>query len=205
MRILCIGDSNTWGYDPENQTRYKWRWTKILDNLIEDEVIEEGLCGRTCIAVDQMNFEKCGFYSLKEILKHYPAIDCVIVMLGTNDFKTSFHFRAENVSEGYRQYIQYIKAHYHCHILMISPITFGQGIIERNDGLCAEFNAMSYNESLKLAPLIYHVCMEENVCFLDASKVAVASLYDDIHMNQQGHYLLAKTIAVQLAKMKEHQ
>ena len=31
-RILCYGDSNTWGYIPENGKRYDnlTRWTKVL-------------------------------------------------------------------------------------------------------------------------------------------------------------------------------
>ena len=30
MRILCIGDSNTWGYNPENGRRFEKRWTTVL-------------------------------------------------------------------------------------------------------------------------------------------------------------------------------
>lgn len=53
MRILCIGDSNTWGFNPENRLRHKRRWTKILAELMpEDEIIEEGLCGRTLVSME---------------------------------------------------------------------------------------------------------------------------------------------------------
>ena len=44
MRILCIGDSNTWGYTPETGIRMEKRWTKLLeeyrpdDKIIEDEL-----------------------------------------------------------------------------------------------------------------------------------------------------------------------
>ena len=30
MRILCIGDSNTWGFIPGSGQRHKNRWTRIL-------------------------------------------------------------------------------------------------------------------------------------------------------------------------------
>ena len=44
MRILCIGDSNTWGYNPENGLRIEGRWTRILEETMpEAEIIEEGL------------------------------------------------------------------------------------------------------------------------------------------------------------------
>jgi len=43
--ILCYGDSNTYGYNPENGQRYDYniRWTGILQNLLglEYRVIEE--------------------------------------------------------------------------------------------------------------------------------------------------------------------
>ena len=54
MRILCYGDSNTWGYIPGVGTRYKKeeRWTGILESLTKAEVIEEGMCGRTTVFGD---------------------------------------------------------------------------------------------------------------------------------------------------------
>ena len=43
MRILCFGDSNTWGLNPLNASRHPKRWTRVLAALRpEDEVIEEG-------------------------------------------------------------------------------------------------------------------------------------------------------------------
>ena len=46
-RILCIGDSNTWGYIPGSGERYEKnvRWTgKLAQTLGENyEVIEEGV------------------------------------------------------------------------------------------------------------------------------------------------------------------
>ncbi len=47
MRILCIGDSNTWGYMPGIGLRDERRWPRLLAQAFpEDEIIEEGLCGR---------------------------------------------------------------------------------------------------------------------------------------------------------------
>ena len=50
--ILCFGDSNTWGLNPRDNSRFddQTRWTGLLDNLLRPfgkRVIEEGLCGRT--------------------------------------------------------------------------------------------------------------------------------------------------------------
>ena len=57
-RILCIGDSNTWGYIPGSGERYEKnvRWTgKLAQTLGENyEVIEEGMNGRTTAFTDKI-------------------------------------------------------------------------------------------------------------------------------------------------------
>ena len=56
-RILCYGDSNTWGYVPSSDAvRYPTtiRYPRVLQTLLGNdyEVIEEGLPGRTMISDD---------------------------------------------------------------------------------------------------------------------------------------------------------
>ena len=52
-RIVCFGDSNTFGHNPLDGSRLPrdQRWTGILSDLLgeEYEIIEEGLCGRTTV------------------------------------------------------------------------------------------------------------------------------------------------------------
>ncbi len=52
-RILCFGDSNTWGYDPATEDRFddQTRWTGVLQAALGTDftVIEEGLNGRTTV------------------------------------------------------------------------------------------------------------------------------------------------------------
>ena len=49
--ILCFGDSNTWGYSPQDGSRFppNVRWTGTLQKTLgaEYNIIEEGLNGRT--------------------------------------------------------------------------------------------------------------------------------------------------------------
>lgn len=56
QQVLCFGDSNTWGYNPENGERFPWgiRWTSILQQkladkeirIIEEASVEEQQCSR---------------------------------------------------------------------------------------------------------------------------------------------------------------
>ena len=57
FKIVCYGDSNTWGYNPaENGSRYDddIRWTQRLQNKLGNDfqVIEEGFSGRTTVFED---------------------------------------------------------------------------------------------------------------------------------------------------------
>ncbi len=67
-RILCYGDSNTWGYDPLTTDRFdaNTRWTRVLGKSLGGayEVIEEGLNGRTTVWDDPIE----GFKSGKDYL-----------------------------------------------------------------------------------------------------------------------------------------
>ena len=50
MKIICYGDSNTYGFDPRIGTPGRHdkndRWTGILDNMPEYEIINEGMNGK---------------------------------------------------------------------------------------------------------------------------------------------------------------
>src|SRR5215217_3966870 len=54
--VLCYGDSNTWGSDPETGERFApgMRWPGIVARELGDgfRVIEEGLPGRTTLRED---------------------------------------------------------------------------------------------------------------------------------------------------------
>jgi len=61
-RIVCFGDSNTYGQSPVDGSRYSEdiRWTGLLDKLLGEkfEVVNEGKSGRT-IAFDDPYIEGC--------------------------------------------------------------------------------------------------------------------------------------------------
>ena len=63
-RVLCFGDSLTWGYDPDNRVRFPEdsRWPMVMQSELGDEytVIEEGQNGRTIATEDPAEGEKNG-------------------------------------------------------------------------------------------------------------------------------------------------
>ena len=93
-RILCYGDSNTWGYDPATQERFDraTRWTGVLRTTLGDgyEILEEGLNGRTTVWDDPIEGYKNGHTYLVPCLETHRPVDLVVLMLGTNDLKKRF-------------------------------------------------------------------------------------------------------------------
>ena len=90
-RILCFGDSNTWGLIPGTDKRFAdgVRWTSIIRNDLEQsgyEIIEEGLCGRTTVFEDPDRIGRAGDKLLPVFLESHAPLDMVIIMLGTNGF-----------------------------------------------------------------------------------------------------------------------
>ena len=96
-RILCYGDSNTWGHHPMPDgtvTRYEddVRWTGVLQECLKGEfrVIEEGLCGRTVMFDDPVAPDRNGRTFLNCCLQSHQPLDLVVLMLGTNDIRHIF-------------------------------------------------------------------------------------------------------------------
>lgn len=107
-RILCFGDSLTWGWIPVEDgvptQRYapRQRWTGVLaDQLGEDHlVIEEGLSARTTTADDPSDPRLNGSAYLPACLASHLPLDLVIIMLGTNDTKAYFHRTPLDIAMG---------------------------------------------------------------------------------------------------------
>lgn len=97
-RILCFGDSLTWGWVPvadgmptERYPRQQ-RWPGVLADRLGPDfmVLEEGLSARTTNADDPTDPRLNGSKYLPAALASHLPLDLVILMLGTNDTKAYF-------------------------------------------------------------------------------------------------------------------
>ena len=94
MKVICFGDSNTYGYcnegdsaDPGERFNEEERWTRLLQKKLGDDylVIEEGLNGRTTCFEDPLREGLKGLDYISPCLRSHAPIDKLIIMLGTND------------------------------------------------------------------------------------------------------------------------
>ncbi len=108
-RILCFGDSNTYGYDFETgRFDDETRWTRRLGAMLGDgyAVIEEGLNGRTFIHDDPTEGgHKNGMKYLPPCLMSHNPLDLVVIMLGTNDTKERFGMNACTIAQCAQQMV----------------------------------------------------------------------------------------------------
>lgn len=107
-RVLCFGDSLTWGWIPVEDgvptERFApdVRWTGVLANQLGDgwTVIEEGLSARTTSVDDPTDARLNGAAYLPACLASHLPLDLVIIMLGTNDTKAYFNRTPLDIANG---------------------------------------------------------------------------------------------------------
>lgn len=196
-RILCFGDSNTYGYIPDGTGRYSEdiRWTGRLQKRLSSEaiVIEEGLCGRTTVFQDELRIGRRGIELLPVLLESHAPLDLVTVMLGTNDCKTVYGASAEVIGKGIEKLIEQIKTiSPHTKILLISPILLGDDVWKAE--FDPEFSKESVRVSKKLKNVYKKIAQKNNCMFLAASDIARPSDVDQEHLDENGHEMLEKAI-----------
>ena len=195
--ILCFGDSNTYGVNPENNGRFDRteRWTGRLQSLLGPDyyVIEEGYKGRTTCFADDSDPFRSGIKVLDLIMKTHSPLDLVIVMLGTNDFKTQFNMTAKVSAHALKKIVEKIKS-YGAQVLIVSPIMLGADIENSNFW---ELDRHSAEEIQKTPDFYSRVASLTGSAFFDASTVASTGS-DSLHMNAQGHKALAAALYEQV-------
>jgi lysophospholipase L1-like esterase len=204
-RVLCYGDSITWGYNPATQNRMSEnkRWTGVLKKGLGDDytVIEEGLNGRTTLWDDPLNgYSKNGLTYLKPCIDSHKPFDLFILLLGTNDLKKRFSLPSIEIAEGIDVILNVVENSdtgrdgLAPEILLISP-----PYLNEETSFSDEFRN-SYNKSQKLPDYYEKIAINHKCYFLDSSKIIVASKLDGVHPEVDQHLILGKAI---IDKVKE--
>ena len=203
-RIVCYGDSNTWGHNPQDKTRFdeNTRWTKLLSKRLgnEYEIIEEGLNGRNAAFIDPIKPFRHGVSSIRMVLETHQPIDLVIVMLGTNDLKANFAPNAVAISNGIKEIVQTIQnkdiyqAGYKVpEIVIVAPVHIQENY-KNITRTYEQFADIGYETSKKLAYYYKEIAQQYGCRFMDASQYVQASTIDAIHMDAENHYKLSEAI-----------
>lgn len=205
--IVCYGDSNTHGYNPENGGRYAYavRWPGYLQGLLGREdyyVIEEGLNSRTTVQRDPCyDDNKSGLDLLPAVIKTHMPVDLLILMLGSNDMKQRFHMEAADIARGAALLISTAKTvsasksadGRPCNILLVAPPPITEAL---RDGACyCEFGDRALRVSGELSKWYRRIAQSNHVDFLDAAEIVTPSPTDGLHLTPEAHAVLARAIA----------
>lgn len=195
--ILCFGDSNTYGYIPDGSGRYELsvRYPGVLQEILgaDYHVVEEGLCGRTTIYEDPTRYcRKAVDYIEPCLYSHFP-LDCIVIMLGTNDCKTVFRAQADEIKDGLAQVIKIIRNISAVPVIIVAPILLGEKIWQ--DNFDPDFDRESLDVSKKLASEYKKLATAERCLFLNAAEFAYPSEANQEHMTPEGHKNLAAALA----------
>jgi lysophospholipase L1-like esterase len=196
-RILCYGDSNTWGSDPSGSERFgdDVRWTGVLAKELGHDytVIEEGLGGRTTVRDDPTDLYRNGKDYLIPCLLSQRPLELVVLMLGTNDLKTRFNVSAWDIADGVRFLGNLIlasqagRANKAPQLLVIAP----PPLISKN--LMPHFTG-AVEKSEQLASYYAEVAQELGCHFLNAGEFARTSSLDGVHWEAGEHSSLGKAV-----------
>ena len=205
-RILCFGDSNTYGLKPDGTGRFDQtvRYPCRLQTLLGDDyhIIEEGCPGRTTVFDDINNLYKKGIDYFIPCLRSHTPLDFIVIMLGTNDCKTVYKASPKDIADGIAELVSAAQKYAsESRVLIISPILLGENVWK--PGYDTEFNENSVITSKGLAVEYQKVAERTGCLFLDAAKIAVASPIDEEHLNEQGHFSLATAVSEIIKKHSE--
>ena len=169
MKVICFGDSNTYGYDPRGYLggRYEAdnRWVDILAAETGWTVYNMGQNGR----------------EIPGTAPAFPSdIDLLIVMLGTNDLLQGKS--PEQAAERLEQFLSGISLD-RSKILVIAPPPVKRGAWVPDQQLIDDSHAF--------AQLCQTLAEQLGIRFADAGKWDILLAYDGVHFTEQGHKAFA--------------
>ena len=186
-RLLCLGDSNTYGYDPRSYLGSRYpkdiRWTGLLEQN-----------GRTVFNFGQNGLTIPGEYTfpaLRQLLREKLPLDLVTVMLGSNDLLlgASVPDTAARMEALLRFLLQAADG---AALLLIAPPLMELGEWVPNESYI--------RASEKLRDAYRDLAQKLAIPFADAGEWGVELCYDGVHFSPAGHRAFAQGLEAFLAE-----
>lgn len=195
-KVLCYGDSNTFGFNPANGSRFdeNTRWTALLQkNLGENyKVIDEGANNRMGFLNNPSGF----LYSSQ---KHFPSIisknkdiDFLVLAIGTNDLQFRYDIDFKEIEAGLRNLLFIAKENVKTTIL-IPPIILNENIF--NGYFKTMFNETSIAKSKLVGGIYRQIANEFDSKLFDLNEFVKPSSVDGLHYDESSHKLIAENLA----------
>jgi len=179
MKILCIGDSNTYGYNSVDGSRFENPWPSLLDA----KVTNAGVNGKTLMKHPSEKVYPC---SLNGLSNYFDSIyDLIIICLGSNDLKPNYLTSPKAYYRQYNQLIEAILANNPLQdILLLGLPNIGPAFYQKENKIS------SLAKSLETE--IEKVAVNNHLNYLKLPQLELTS--DGIHLSENAHHVLADFI-----------
>ncbi len=190
--IICYGDSNTFGYNPKNGSKYdeNTRWTAVLqkNSGLEYKIVNEGMPNRTGFVDNPEGVLFSAQKHLPQVLSKIKNIYLLILAIGTNDLQFQYNINSVAIEKGLENLIRAAKEKT-TNIIVIAPIILSENIL--NGYFSSMFDKKSIEKS-KEAAEIYKQTADKNHCiYFDINKYVVPSDFDGLHYDENSHKIIA--------------
>ena len=191
-RILCFGDSNTFGYDPRSYFGRRYpksvRWTGRLE-AEGWEVLNYGQNGME-IPTSEGDISLCEKIAKKEL----P--DAVIIMLGSNDLLQYPDMTAEQTALRMEKFLSRLieNARTACFLLVSPPpMQAGEWVSEQR----------LFTQSARIGDCYQAVAERLHIAFLNAGEWGIDLAFDGVHFLPSGHSAFADGIDTALTNLSQ--
>lgn len=193
QRIMCFGDSNTYGYSPGGGRRMgiHTRWPCLLGTLLDCRVLEEGACGRAAFYHAGGPQQQTLHVFEQALLRHAP-LDGIVLMLGTNDCRSACTPDAQAIACQIGRYLQCARQFYPAsRVLLIAPAP----VLPCENTVIGPTTQRAAALSQALPLLLSLLAGQAGCLFLDAGQIVCVSPADGVHLDQAAHAALAEAVA----------
>ena len=178
MRVLCYGDSNTYGFDPRSYfgSRYpaSCRWTDLVAAQTGWEIINDGMNGREIP---------------RQGVTVPEGIDWMMIMLGTNDLLQGS--TADAVAAHMEAFLGGLNIAPE-KLVLIAPPTMQLGEWVPDHSLI--------NATIQLGKLYERLADRMHIRFVDAGAWNIPLCFDGVHFTEEGHKVFAGELVKELMK-----
>lgn len=195
-KIFCYGDSNTYGYNPEDGSRFDetTRWTGLLQkNLgVEHVVTNDGVCDRTGFVNNPKGLLYSAQRHLPKMLTEIEEVNIFILAVGTNDLQSEYNINFDVVEKGLVTLINLAKEKAK-QIIIIPPVILDEKVLK--GAFSYQYNRTSIDKSKKIGKVYNKVAKAQRCAYFDINKFAKPSATDGLHYDANAHKLIAKNLA----------
>jgi lysophospholipase L1-like esterase len=197
-RILCFGDSITWGYNPKDGTRFSYAetWPGVMEKCLGENyrIITEALTARTTCWDLPYAPDRNGSKFLPMLMESHGPLHMVIIMLGINDL---MHLSGKTADESAWGLLSLVR-------VALTPLFGGTPpklllIAPPVPGKMSAFSLEGFGgaeEELKKLPAAQKIIAETALCeFMDSNDFIKVESVDGLHPMPDQYKILGEAVA----------